>query len=544
MSYRNIIIDLDSPDESVRMGAVLSLSKNVDMRAVSALMKVCKTDESLEVRFCAKKALSLYRDRLVKSRGEQNTCAANSDANDSVTKVAAANTSAANHTSANARAVNSTQAKAVGFPTGQVAGGVVAPSNEVDRHVIFLKSEDPKLRVKAIMALVQLRDPHIVKHFRELFSTETNSKVKSALLIAFGLLRDNQDLPLLFTALSDPSLSIRSSALEAIRQSKSITAVPHLLLLLRGDDKKMRELSANVLADFPIEVVLSEIRRLMSSYEVDDRDVAVYGLLKLQRTESLPLLIGAMADEAMSVRLKARNALVNLARSGFKAAEDALAAHMGETRSSPDAFLTMSVIEAIPVLDGLNAVVARDRLAAIRKIVENNQVEKSPSVLNALVREKDPYVRSALILALGRLKAEDSVSTLKIFIQDKDDRIRANTVEALGLIGGADIFPLLIPCLDDKNNRVLANAILALSTCPYIQLDGPLKKMFVSEEILMRRSLIYALVELRNPSYFSILEKLLDDKEDLVNKMAYDALKLLASEGLPGAIDIVAKRGL
>ncbi len=167
-----------------------------------------------------------------------------------------------------------------------------------------------------------------------------------------------------------------------------------------------------------------------------------------------------------------------------------------------------------------------------------------PNILNALIREKDPYVQSSLILALGRLNVKDAIPTLETFLSDADARIRANAVEALGLIGDPSVFPKLISTLDDENNRVLANAVVALGNCPYIQLDAPVKRMYSSPEILMRRSLIYCLVELKKPRYFHYLEKLLSDKEEVVRSRAAEALKVLAVENIPEAVELVRKRGL
>lgn len=267
----------------------------------------------------------------------------------------------------------------------------------------------------------------------------------------------------------------------------------------------------------------------------------MYALFKLQKGESLPLVVAGMSDESMSVRLKARNTLVQMAKNGVKEAQDALASSTGKKRSSPDAYLTMSTIEGVPAFDPLKAPSSRERLAAISSIVENNETEKVSSILSALIREKDAYVRSSLILALGRLKAQEAVSTLEVFLTDSDNRIRANAVEALGLMNDPEIYPRLIPSLEDTNNRVLANAIIALGNCPYIQLDTPVQRMFSSSEILMRRSLVYVLVELRQAKYIHFLGKLLHDKEDIVRARATDGLELLSQEGFEEASAILAK---
>ena len=534
MSIEQTLQDLTHPEEQVRKRAVLQLAQNVDMRAIPALMKVCKSDESLEIRFYAKKTLVLYRKRIVEEKARR------SKAIELPPEFLAQ--ASESHFGAPTPAKAPAAAKP-GPATGSQAGAMPANSAELERLYTELDEKDPKARIKAIMALVQLKDSQILSRLRRMDKMEDDAKVRAALVLAFGLLGSDSEIDIVIPYLSEPDARIRGNALEALKRLGGVRASADIAKLLKDSDRKVKNAALDTLRGFPEEGLFDAIRQMLSSTDTKTRDVAAYSLLKLEIPSSLPLIVSILSDAEMSIRLKARNALVVLAKNGCQEAYTALSRHAGE-RQSPESFMTMSVIEKRPKLDKLGDPRPRERMRAVQDIVDNEQRERIPELLQALLREKDQYVRATIVVALGRLKAEDAVGSLKVFLEDDDNRIRANAVEALGSIGGNDIYPLLIPFLEDANNRVRANAIVGLGQCPYIQLDMPLKKMVASPEVLMRRSAIYAMVELRRADFVPLLEQLLDDSEPIVRDKAGDALRVLASEGFEAAQRVVADRRL
>ena len=532
MSIEKTLQDLTHPEEQVRKRAVLQLAQNVDMRAIPALMKVCKADESLEIRFYAKKTLVLYRKRLVEEKARRSKA------------IEVPPEFLAQATESHFGAPTPASApKAPGPATGSKAGAMPVQSAELERLYGELDDEDSKTRIKAIMALVQVKDSQLLPRLRRMDKMEDCPKVRAALVLAFGLLGGPGEIDIVIPYLSEPDARIRANALEALKRLGAVRASSDIARLLKDNDRKVKNAALETLRGFPETELFEAIQQMLSSTDVKTRDVAAYSLLKLEIPSSLPLIVSILSDTEMSIRLKARNALVVLAKNGCQEAYTALSRHAGE-RQSPESFMTMSVIEKRPKLDKLADPRPRERMRAVQDIVDNDQRERIPELLQALLREKDQYVRATIVVALGRLKAEDAVGSLKVFLEDDDNRIRANAVEALGAIGGNDIYPLLIPFLEDANNRVRANAIVGLGQCPYIQLDLPLKKMVNSSEVLMRRSAIYAMVELRRADLVPLLDQLLDDSEPIVRDKAADALRVLATEGFDSAQRIVADRRL
>lgn len=519
MNIEGLLQDLTDPDEQTRKRAILHLGQALEMRAVPALMQVCKGDESLEVRFYAKKVLLRYREAIVEEQERRATAAV---------------PAAAPHSSSSSPPSPSSS------PAAPPSPGVGA---EAERNFAELSSEDPTLRIKAIMALVQLRAPETVQRLRSLNDREDNPRVRAALVLALGLLGGADEVPVVRKCLTEKDPRVRANALEALKMLGGVAAVSDIAALLRDPDRRVKDLALETLQKFPVPALLEQLRAMLAVADAKVRDTAAYAILRLESPQTLPLVIGALSDEEISIRLKARNALVVLAQNGCKEAFDALSRHAGD-RAAPEKFMTMSVIERRPQLDGLADPRPRERLEAIRAIVEAREVERVPALLQALLREKDKFVRASLVLALGRLEAREAVATLKIFLEDADPRIRANAVEALGFIGGAEVFPLLIPLLEDANNRVRANAVVGLGRCPYIQLDMPLRQMARSSEVLMRRSCIHAILELRRPDLVPLLVELLRDREQVVRDRAHDALKVLAGEGLAAAAEALSATGV
>ena len=520
MSIDKHLQDLESQDERVRKRAVLQLAQNVDMRAIPALMKVCKSDDSLEMRFYAKKALLLYRQELLKAKGDKDPRSGLEQSRE-----------------------NKAEPAVPGPATGSCAGSLPVDAKELKRLYGELESKDPRSRVKAIMALVQIKDGNLLSQLKRMDKTEDNPRVRAALVLAFGLLGGREEIGLVSPYLSEPDSRIRANAIESLKILGGVKASSEIAKLLKDEDRKIKQMALDTLKAFPEEELFAELRNMLSSEDVANRDIAAYALLRLEKPSALPLIVSALSDSEIAIRLKARNALVVLAKNGCEEAYSALSRHAGE-RQSPDSFMTMSVIERRPKLEKLGDPRPRERMKAVQKIVENEEKERVPELLRAIIREKDSYVRATIILALGQLKANEAVGTLKVFLDDDDDRIRANAVEALSAIGGKDVYPMIIPFLEDPNNRVRANAVVGLSRCPYIQLSTSIKKMIRSKEVLMRRSAIYAMVELRRAELIPFLVELADDAEAIVKEKAVDALKLLASEGFEKAKHVLRTRGI
>ncbi len=510
MDIDDLFISLQSPDEDVRKSAIERLERNTDMRAIPALMKLSTSDESLEVRFLAKKVLNKYRQQIRAGDWEQS---------------------------------KESPPQKPGPATGSAPGVLPPGVDELSNVYEQLQGTDPKTRIQAIMALVQLKAPDALRRLRRLEVKEDKPKVRAALVLALGLIGGEAELDMIKGFLAERNPRVRCNAIEALRRLGGDSCVADIAQALKDRSRRVKDQALSTLKEVRPAVLVAALQNMLTADEKDSRDAAAYALLKLEMPETLPLIVGLLSDAEMTIRLKARNALVTLAKKGCKEAAEALERLAGK-RATPDDFMTISVLERRPHLQQLCDPKPRERMKAIATIIESSDSKRVPHLLQALLIEKDAFVRAKLVIALGRLKAREAIPTLKLLASDKDDRIRANAVEALGDIGESEVFPFIVPFLEDENNRVRANAIVALRTYQLVKLDIPLKTMVTHKDPLMRRSAIWAITEVRSPRYVNLLKHLLSDGDKKVKRQAVEAVKLLAAEGFAEAVKVSSHTGM
>ena len=503
MVIDDVFVSLESPEEDVRKSAIERLERNTDMRAIPALMKLSTSDESLEVRFLAKKVLNKYRQQIRCGDWEQSQ--------------------------------ELTPTKP-GPATGSAPGVLPPAVDELSNVYSQLNVPDPKTRIQAIMALVQLKAPDAIRRLRRMEVREDKPKVRAALVLALGLIGTRDEIDIVRGFLAERNPRVRCNAIEALSRLGGNDCVADIAQALKDRSRRVKDKALESLRELNEQILVDALQDMLSTDEKESRDAAAYALLKLELVQTLPLIVSLLSDPEMTIRLKARNALVTLAKGGCKEAADVLERLAGK-RATPDDFMTISVLERRPHLQQLCDPKPRERIKAITSIIENSDKERVPHLLQALLIEKDAYVRAKLVIALGRLRAREAIPTLKLLTTDIDARIRANAVEALGDIGEKEVFPYVVPFLEDPNNRVRANAIVALRTYPLVKLDIPLKGMLEHDDPLMRRSAIWAITEIRNPLYVRLLGLLKGDRDKKVKRQAVEAIRLLAAEGFSQALE-------
>jgi len=105
------------------------------------------------------------------------------------------------------------------------------------------------------------------------------------------------------------------------------------------------------------------------------------------------------------------------------------------------------------------------RLRATRSLGIRGQAEAVEPLLQCLARpEKNPHVRSALYISLGKLKDRRAVAVLADCIdRESRDELRADCATALGMLGDKTILPLLLTVLNkDPSFLVQSSTVEAL----------------------------------------------------------------------------------
>ncbi len=481
----DILRALESPDEENRRRALFWVAQKRDVRALFVLKRMAQNDPSVEVRYYAKKALLFFQQ----------------------------------------------------LPSPP-------PASEGTQSSSFEGLRDPqaKVRNETVQALARSGTEGALEAFSELVGSEKNPFVKATLAVAIGVLGSTPQIPLLDRFLADADPRVRANAIEGLMHiggpEVSQRIVPHL----KDTDKRVKVNAYTALSKVKKIDLLKALGEMLTAEKLWVRDASAYALAKLLLPESVPLLQHALADGYVGVRLKARNGLVSLSERGVTQAGVALE-RVGGERSGPKAYLTLGMLKlrertaAGPLND------QEGRLALIRRIVQAHDKEKLGMLIRQLGREKHPKVIATLLAAVGRLGHSGALKALMPFLDSTDRRIRANAVEAIGLLANDEDLGVLEVFALDPDNRVRGNAIVALGNAG-LDCSKAIQDMARAPDELMRLSAIYALVELGRLEQLSILETLLEDPLPRVRKKAVDGLRILASDGMAPAGQLLRQAGL
>ncbi len=475
----HILAELSSPQEERRRKAVLMAAGRMDVRLVRRLLELVKVDPSQEVRFLARRVLMELQSRLADGAG---------------------------------------------------GSGLAQRPSVVEQLFEGLFDRDPSVRLRTLLVVVQRRLSGALERLRRLETREKDPRIRAALALALGLLGGENEIPVLKAMLEEDDERIRCNAVEGLSLVRHPRALQCLLGALRHKGR-VRNKAHQVLSRMERSRILQVVNAMFASRDAEARDCAAYAILKLQLHECVPLLELALDDPELAIRLKARNGLVLFARNGVEQALEILKRHAGE-RGEPEKYLTMSLI-ARPSADADEDTLLSSgaKLEIIGRIVEDGDVGRTNEVLRMLLSEEDAYVRAAAVLALGHLGASHLVETIRVYLNDPDRRVRANAVEALGLIGTERAVAGLDRYLHSDDNRIRANAVVAVGRSRGVEeVRSVVEDMVSSADSMMKRSAIYAVTELREPSLIGLLEPLLQDESSTVRRKAADAAAILGNE--------------
>ena len=487
---KRIISSLDSPLEAQRERAIEALVKSNDIRAIHALQRVASTDESVRLRYLAKKALFVLKRRLSKDIPEEGP--------DSVV-------------------------------------GLKPSSVRLDKVRDIFNSGDSSKKLSLLKVIAKHKLKQTVTLLLEAAKTEPDALVRSNIIIVVGMVGDEKNIKDIAGHLHDTDPRVRANTIEALEYTNHPNAYPIIVNALGDSDNRIRANAIKALKNYGKVNVINLLRKMLRSDQVWMRDSAAYALSMVAKNEALPLLLEALKDEHESIRKRAKEGLTNLGQRGNAAAQKAVKEleKLG-SEIPPPIDLSHLIDLTEPDVQRENLLSSRDpqvKMRELRKIVEEQDTDRLLDVIELAQTEEDGFIKANAIIALGKLGDENLIDTLADYLSSPIDRVRANAIEALAMIGGEKVHPLLIPHLDDKNNRCKANAVIALKNHPYVSILKPLKQMVESDELLMRKSAFYAITDIATDEVIPLLGILYGDIDDEVRKNAHHFLQMMSEQG-------------
>src|SRR5258708_612673 len=139
-----------------------------------------------------------------------------------------------------------------------------------------------------------------------------------------------------------------------------------------------------------------------------------------------------------------------------------------------------------------------------------------------LLHSPDPKVRSKAASLYGR--TSQNAEWVRKRLQDGDARVRANAVESLWGFDSTSARAVLREASRDQHHRVAANALVGLHRIGAYDVTASLQKMAEGEDPMSRAAAAFAMGQILNADFKSVLEGLLKDASPQVRSQAMRSL--------------------
>lgn len=280
----------------------------------------------------------------------------------------------------------------------------------------------------------------------------------------------------------------------------------------------------------PVEDEASRILEELQSAHPDVREMAIHKAALAQLKEAVPLLLKLSQEEPRpDVRYFARKVRDIIERASTVSAspefsDDPVA--LARSLTSPDYNVRTRAVQAL-------GRTGPEALGPLTQIVGS---------------ERHPYVRSALVKALGQVAGRENKLVVqlvvKMFLTDTDARVRANAVEALGLMQAQSAAAVLVMLVKDEDHRVSSNAALVLSAWEPEVVLHTAQRMIETRKPRMVDAAAYMLTQAPALAHLPLYRQVLAGPCDSAKYRVLQAAKGLAEQGHAEAQSLLSDHGL
>jgi HEAT repeat protein/beta-lactamase regulating signal transducer with metallopeptidase domain len=298
---------LSDRDPLVRLAAAEGLGGIEDPRAIEALSRALRTDESVEVRRMAAWALGEIEDAAAVPALSD---ALRSDRDDEVRRMAAwalGEIESATAVEALGAALKDSSPEV--RKTAVWALGEIESPNGVPHLLPFLKDESAEIRSQAAWALGEIESPRAVAALAAVLD-DREPKVREMAVWALGEIEDQNAVGALSKALSDANVGVRRKAAWAIGELDiEGEAPPALIEATRDQDREVRKAAAHALGEIGDPASVGALAVLARGQDNALRYVAVHALSEIEDSAAVEVLVELLKDPDPEVRKIAAQAL-------------------------------------------------------------------------------------------------------------------------------------------------------------------------------------------------------------------------------------------
>lgn len=169
----------------------------------------------------------------------------------------------------------------------------------------------------------------------------------------------------------------------------------------------------------------------------------------------------------------------------------------------------------------------RKRQAAAQAMAGSGDKSFLPLLHRNLAEERNPEVKAAFLVAIGKLGSREDVETVAPFLDSDNNRLKSAAVKALTYLKDPKLRERVYPLLVDPDNSMISLAVKVLWNFDPEGLVARIKEMLSSPQKDERKAAVWALSELQYSVAKPLLEKARFDNSISVRFTANDILTRL-----------------
>jgi|Deesub1362A_J573_1020465.scaffolds.fasta_scaffold00398_32 HEAT repeat protein len=322
----------------------------------------------------------------------------------------------------------------------------------------MLKNGDWEEKLIALKGLVELKERSGVYAIVDIAGSLDQSGLddeEKLIVIKDALMRlDCADV--LIDILDDPSVRYRGKVIvaEVLGDMKCEKAVPSLVRLLEGGLRDVRRASIKALGNIGAEETRDLLLDAVDDYDGHVRRTAAAALGRIGEKRAFNSLLKLLHTE------RHRDVIEEAVKALLRIDQESFFSHLGKFDSEVKDIIARFTDNADVLIQ-----LSRDKDLGVRVTALSGlgrvHGEKVYQRLKEAVKEKEPEVRRAAVMAMGELNC--CHEEIKALLGDDDTWVRLYAVKALGNCYTQDMIKTLVPMLEDRDVPVVLSAIEAIA---------------------------------------------------------------------------------
>jgi len=153
------------------------------------------------------------------------------------------------------------------------------------------------------------------------------------------------------------------------------------------------------------------------------------------------------------------------------------------------------------------------------------RVPDAQQPLMTACKDRDPEVRAAAVILLGKTGNPDALAVLRKMAHDKNSRVRSAVAQTVSMFGSVEDLPLLAQLCNDKDNFVRASAVKSLKNIEDSSIVDLCLVATRDSSAEVRLEAVEALSAIRSSRAIPALYSLVKDQNPLVREKAEKVLR-------------------